>query len=185
MLNQLDAIRILSAKAQAEGACIVSEIASQTVWLHTAGDRPSHLYLSGPMGMAPSVALGVAAARPGLPVLALCGDGATAMNFSALVTISHHAPKNLTLAVMDNGIYDFTGKLPSPSRAIDWEKLTRSLTGFTRFLTLEDIGSFSLSAKTGPALIHCPVGPMQEKASPFPFSGPEIHKRFRRFCDEL
>ena len=72
-------------------------------------------------GMAPC-GTGVALANPDKPVLGICGDGALAMNFSALVTIANMAPANLTLAVMDNGVYDFTGKIHSPSTAIDWEK---------------------------------------------------------------
>lgn len=183
-MNQFDGIKILAEKAHAEKTCIVSEIGSQTVWLHAAGDHPSHLYLSGPMGMAPSVALGVAMARPDIPVLALCGDGATVMNFSALATISHAAPKNLTLAIMDNGVYDYTGALPSPSQGVDWVALTQGLKGFNRCITLEDIGRYSFSPKAGLGLIHCPVTSMTEKAPPFPWTGPEIHKRFKTYCAE-
>lgn len=178
-MKQVDAIAVLAAKAHDEGAAIVSEIGSQTVWLHATDDHPSHLYLSGPMGMAPSVALGVAMARPDIPVLALCGDGATVMNFSALATISHAAPKNLTLAIMDNGVYDYTGALPSPSQGVDWMAMAKGLPGFTSVLSFSDISSFSFKARRGTALIHCPVTSMTEKAPPFPWTGPEIHKRFK------
>lgn len=183
-MDQLAAIKILSEKARSENAAIVSEIGSQTVWLHGAGDHPSHLYLSGPMGMAPSVALGVAMARPDIPVLAICGDGATVMNFSALVTASHAAPKNLTLAIMDNGVYDYTGALPSPSQGVDWLTMSAGLTGVKTRLSLADIGGFSFREKGGLALIHCPVEPMAGKAPPFPWTGPEIHKRFKQWCAE-
>lgn len=183
-MKQSDAIAILAKKAHAENTAIVSEIGSQTVWLHGVGHHPSHLYLSGPMGMAPSVALGVAMARPDIPVLAICGDGATAMNFSALATISHAAPKNLTLAIMDNGVYDYTGALPSPSQGVNWLALARGLRGFTQIISLEDIGALSFKKKAGTALIHCPVESMTEKAPPFPWTGPEIHKQFRGWCAE-
>lgn len=183
-MNQLDAIKVLADKAHTENAAIVSEIGSQTVWLHAAGDHPSHLYLSGPMGMAPSVALGVAMARPDIPVLAICGDGATAMNFSALATISHAAPKNLTLAIMNNGVYDYTGALPSPSQGVDWMALAHGLPGFTQILDFSDISTFSFNQRAGTALIHCAVEPMADKAPPFPWTGPEIHKRFRGWCAE-
>ncbi len=181
-MNQFDAIKILADAAHSARAAIVSEIGSQTVWLHAAGDDPSHLYLSGPMGMAPSVALGVAMAAPHIPVLAICGDGATAMNFSALATISHTAPKNLTIAVMDNGVYDYTGALPSPSRGIDWPKLIHGLPGFAHNVSLKDISSLAFNATRGLGFIHCPVTSMTEKAPPFPWTGPEIHKRFKLWC---
>jgi TPP-dependent trihydroxycyclohexane-1,2-dione (THcHDO) dehydratase len=180
-MNQFDAIKILADKAHAENTCIASEIGSQTVWLHGTGDHPSHLYLSGPMGMAPSVALGVAMARPDMPVLAICGDGATVMNFSALVTISHAAPKNLTIALMDNGVYDYTGALPSPSQGVDWVTMVGGLKGFKTCITLSNISKYSFK-KDGLGFVHCPVTSMTEKAPPFPWTGPEIHKRFKAYC---
>lgn len=176
--EQIDAIAFLAEAAQNSGALVVSEIGSQTTWLHETGDRDSYLYLSGPMGAAPSVALGVALSNPEKPVLALCGDGALVMNFSALVTASNETPKNLTLALMDNGVYDFTGKVPSPSVAVDWEKLITGLPGFTHFSQL-DVGTpLELTADHGLSFIHCPVKPASRKPAPFPFRAPEIYKRF-------
>jgi TPP-dependent trihydroxycyclohexane-1,2-dione (THcHDO) dehydratase len=183
-MNQFEAIKILAGKAHAENTAIISEIGSQTVWLHGCGDHPSHLYLSGPMGMAPSVALGVAMARPDIPVLAICGDGATVMNFSALVSISHAAPKNLTIALMDNGVYDYTGALPSPSQGVNWPAMVGGLKGFKTILALDHISKMSFNGQKGPAFIHCPVSSMTEKAPPFPWTGPEIHKRFKGWCAE-
>lgn len=182
-MEQLEAIKILAKAAQKAGALVVSEIGSQTCWLHESGDHPSYLYLSGPMGMAPSVALGVALAHPDRPVLAVCGDGATVMNFSALVTIAHLAPPNLTLAVMDNGVYDFTGKVPSPSQSVDWIKLCQGFKGFKYAESLSKNPEFS--AQKGLGLIHCPVKPASAKPGAFPFSAPEIHKRFKAYCDSL
>ena len=43
----------------------VSDIGSQTGWLKAAGHDPRNLYVSGPMGLATSVALGLAAALIG------------------------------------------------------------------------------------------------------------------------
>lgn len=183
-MNQFEAIKILADKAHANKAAIVSEIGSQTVWLHACGDDSSHLYLSGPMGMAPSVALGVAMARPDIPVLAICGDGATVMNFSALVTLSHAAPKNLTIALMDNGVYDYTGALPSPSQGVDWLAMIGGLKGFSCAIALSNISDYSFTDNAGAGFIHCPVTSMTEKAPPFPWTGPEIYKRFNGWCAE-
>ena len=127
MLEQLDAMKLIGAAAQKSDALVVSEIGSQTTWLHESGDHDSYLYLSGPMGAAPSVAHGVALSNPDKAVIGLCGDGALAMNFSALVTAASDAPSNLTLILMDNGVYDFTGSVASPSAAVDWKKLISGL----------------------------------------------------------
>lgn len=178
MLEQIDAIALLAKAAQKSNALVVSEIGSQTTWLHETGDHDSYLYLSGPMGMAPSVALGVALSCPERPVLAICGDGALAMNFSALVTAAHAAPKNLVIAVMDNGVYDFTGKVTSPSIAVDWKNLASAFPAVTRFEDMDANSDLSFSADGGLRIIHCRVKPASRKPIRFPFTGPEIYRRF-------
>jgi sulfopyruvate decarboxylase subunit beta len=65
----------------------VSDIGSQTGWLKAASHDARNLYVSGPMGLATSVALGLAAVRPNEQVLAIAGDGALAMNLTSLATI--------------------------------------------------------------------------------------------------
>ena len=181
MLEQVQTIDILAKAAQKSDALVVSEIGSQTTWLHETGDHDSYLYLSGPMGIAPSVALGVALSNPDRPVLAICGDGALAMNFSALVTIANEAPKNLTIALMDNGVYDFTGKIASPSVAVKWDGLMAGLPAFEHFSAFDAQGDYSFKADGGLSFIHCPVKPASRKAIKFPFRPPEIYKRFKMF----
>jgi hypothetical protein len=66
----------------------VSDIGSQTGWLKAASHDARNLYVSGPMGLATSVALGLAAVRPNEQVLAIAGDGALAMNLTSLATIA-------------------------------------------------------------------------------------------------
>lgn len=181
MLEQIDAIAILAKAAQQSGALVVSEIGSQTTWLHETGDHDSYLYLSGPMGQAPSVALGVALAHPDKPVLAICGDGALAMNFSALVTAANEAPQNLILALMDNGVYDFTGKVPSPSAAVDWEKLITGFPAFTGYSVLDAENPPVFSATGGLQFIYAKVKPASRKPAKFPFTAPEIYARFHKY----
>ncbi len=183
MLEQRESIATLAALAHRDGALVVSEIGSQSAWLHDSGDDPSHLYLSGPMGMAPSVALGVALAHPSRPVLGICGDGALAMNATSLITASFVAPKNLTLAVMDNGVYEFTGAVPSPSQTVDWMAYIAGLKGFSGCLGSADVQGFS--ADNGLRFVHCRVAPNSQKAAPFTLSPLEIHKRFKEYCASL
>ena len=57
----------------------VSDIGSQSGWLKASGHDARNLYVSGPMGLATSIALGLAAVRPDEQVLAIAGDGALAM----------------------------------------------------------------------------------------------------------
>jgi thiamine pyrophosphate-dependent acetolactate synthase large subunit-like protein len=69
------------------------------------------------MGLAFPIALGVALAQPTRRVFALEGDGSLLMQLGCLSTIATLAPKNLTMVVMDNGIYQITGSQPTPAAA--------------------------------------------------------------------
>src|SRR5262249_28081860 len=60
---------------------------------------------------------GVALAQPKRRVIALEGDGSLLMQLGCLSTIATLAPKNLTMVVMDNGIYQITGSQPTPAAA--------------------------------------------------------------------
>jgi hypothetical protein len=177
-MEQVEAITILAKAAAEADALVVSDIGSQTVWLHATGDRPEYLYLTGPMGLAASVALGVALALPDRPVLAICGDGALTMSLNSLATIAASAPANLAIAVMDNGVYDFTGKLPCPSSAIDWEKLVAGLPSFSWFESVTQGASPQLSARRGLGFIHAAVAAASAPAPAFSLTPAEIHKRF-------
>jgi thiamine pyrophosphate-dependent acetolactate synthase large subunit-like protein len=72
-------------------------------------------YASDPMGMAPSLALGLALARPDRRVVLLEGDGDLSMNLGVLVTIAGVAPKNLRVAVFMNDRYETGGGQPLPN----------------------------------------------------------------------
>ena len=70
------------------------------------------------MGYALPLFLGLALARPEQRVVALEGDGSLLMQLGSLSTIATLAPKNLTMVVMDNGIYQITGAQPTPAAAV-------------------------------------------------------------------
>jgi thiamine pyrophosphate-dependent acetolactate synthase large subunit-like protein len=70
------------------------------------------------MGLAFPIALGVALAQPERRIFALEGDGSLLMQMGCLATIATQAPKNLTMIVMDNGLYQITGAQPTPATAV-------------------------------------------------------------------
>jgi thiamine pyrophosphate-dependent acetolactate synthase large subunit-like protein len=78
--------------------------------LYAAGHRPQNFYMLGSMGLACPIALGVALAQPERGVIALEGDGSILMSLGCLTTIGMVKPRNLTIIIMDNGIYQITGK---------------------------------------------------------------------------
>ena len=75
-------------------------------------------YASDPMGMAPSLALGLALAQPARRIVLLEGDGDLVMNLGVLITIAGAAPKNLRAAVFINDRYETGGgqALPNAGR---------------------------------------------------------------------
>ena len=86
--------------------------------LWAAGHRPQNFYMLGSMGLAFPIALGVALAQPKRHVFALEGDGSLLMQLGTLSTIATLAPKNLTMIIMDNGVYQITGAQPTPASAV-------------------------------------------------------------------
>ena len=96
---------------------MVAGIGNTNFDLWAAGRRPQNFYMLGSMGLAAPIALGVALAQPARHVVALEGDGSLLMQLGCLTTIAKLAPKNLTVVVMDNGIYQITGSQPTPAAA--------------------------------------------------------------------
>lgn len=116
VMNRFDLTSRLVARLKNEEA-VVGGIGNTNFDLWAAGHRPQNFYMLGSMGLAFPIALGVALAQPNRRVFALEGDGSLLMQLGALSTIATLAPKNLTMVVMDNGIYQITGAQPTPAAA--------------------------------------------------------------------
>jgi thiamine pyrophosphate-dependent acetolactate synthase large subunit-like protein len=106
-MNRLDATRRLIAALDEEP--IVASLGHPAYDLYGAGDRPANFYTWGSMGLASSIGLGLALARPDLRVFVLDGDGSLLMNLGSLATIGWTRPPNLVLVVWDNQEYGTTG----------------------------------------------------------------------------
>jgi thiamine pyrophosphate-dependent acetolactate synthase large subunit-like protein len=111
-LNRADLTKRLVAKLKHEEA-VVAGIGNTNWDLYGAGHRPQNFYMLGSMGLACPIALGVALAQPERGVIALEGDGSILMSLGCLTTIGKVAPRNLTIIIWDNGIYQITGKQPT------------------------------------------------------------------------
>ena len=88
---------------------IVSGLGSPTYDVHAAGDNDANYYLWGAMGSAALIGLGLAQAQPDRNVLVITGDGEQLMGLGGLATIGIARPKNLTVAIIDNGHFGETG----------------------------------------------------------------------------
>src|SRR4249919_2779274 len=97
---------------------VIGGIGNTNFDLWAAGHRPQNFYMLGSMGLAFPIALGVALAQPKRRVFALEGDGSLLMQMGCLSTIAALKPDNLTMIVMDNGVYQITGAQPTPAAAV-------------------------------------------------------------------
>ena len=112
-MTRLEATRIV---VDAAGdAPIVASLGHPAYDPFAAGDRPQNFYTWGSMGLASSIGLGLALARPDLRVYVIDGDGSLLMNLGSLATIGFLRPGNLVVVVMDNEEYATTGGQPTPT----------------------------------------------------------------------
>ena len=96
---------------------VIGGIGNSNFDLWGSGQRPQNYYMLGSMGLTIPIALGVAIAQPKRHVIALEGDGSLLMQLGCLATVGMLRPKNLTMLVWDNGIYQITGAQPTASSA--------------------------------------------------------------------
>ena len=107
-MNRIEATRQLVA-ALGDGDPVIASLGHPAYDLYAAGDRPANFYTWGSMGLASSIGLGLAMARPGLRVFVLDGDGSLLMNLGSLATIGWVKAPNLVVIVWDNEEYATTG----------------------------------------------------------------------------
>ena len=116
VMNRLDLTRLTVAQLKRDEA-VIGGIGNANFDLWETGQRPQNFYMLGSMGLTIPIALGVAIAQPNRHVVALEGDGSLLMQLGCLSTMAVQAPKNLTMVVWDNGIYQITGSQPTASKS--------------------------------------------------------------------
>ncbi len=98
--------RVLSGRSD---LAVVGGLGAATYDIAAAGDHDRNFYLWGAMGGAAMIGLGLALAQPTVPVLVITGDGEMLMGLGAFATIAAQRPGNLSILVLDNGLYEETG----------------------------------------------------------------------------
>jgi sulfopyruvate decarboxylase subunit beta len=81
--------------------------------LQSIGHRPNFFYLQHAMGLASSLGLGIALAKPDVKVVVFDGDGSLLMNMGALTTLARYRPRNLVHVVFDNESLLSVGGFPT------------------------------------------------------------------------
>jgi thiamine pyrophosphate-dependent acetolactate synthase large subunit-like protein len=165
-MTRIEATRIVIGEA-GEGA-IVASLGHPTYDLFAAGDRPRNFYTWGSMGLASSIGLGIALARPDVRTFVLDGDGSLLMNLGSLATIGLLQPPNLVLVVMDNEQYATTGGQATPTaRGADLADAARAMRiPFAASPRTEAELRVALRHETGPAVIIAKVSESAPVAKP-------------------
>jgi thiamine pyrophosphate-dependent acetolactate synthase large subunit-like protein len=138
----------------------------------------------GSMGLAIPIALGVAIAQPQRHIVALEGDGSLLMQLGSLTTVAALGQKNLTMVIMDNGLYQITGGQPTPAAGIaDFVAIARGA-GIARSAWAADEEDFdrlidSALAEGGPTFIAARIDDRPGVGST-DRDPPQIRDRFMR-----
>ena len=91
-------------------------------------DRNENFYMIGSMGLASSIALGIALKNSKQRIFVFDGDGNILMNLGSLTTIGSLRPKNLVHVIFDNHSHESTGGQPTNSKKIELGKIGESTT---------------------------------------------------------
>ena len=116
-MTRYQALKVLAASLQDE-LCVVSLGGIQNEWFNARPEpRGASLYMMA-LGCHIPVALGVALALPHRQVLCLDTDGSVLMNMGVLATLANRQPKNLSVFVFDNEMYECNGGMPSHTSGV-------------------------------------------------------------------
>jgi thiamine pyrophosphate-dependent acetolactate synthase large subunit-like protein len=88
---------------------VVANQMSARLWPTISQHPLDFNYYSSTMGGAIPLGLGLALARPDYSVIVLSGDGSLLMSMGTLVTVVASGARNITIVVLDNGLYEVTG----------------------------------------------------------------------------
>lgn len=125
-----------------ERSIVVTIMGAVAAELQSIGHRPNFFYLQHAMGLASSLGLGIALARPDLQVVVLDGDGSLLMNLGGLTTLARYRPRNLVHVVFDNESLLSVGGFPTAtSTGSDLAGIARAA-GVPRATTVRDLDAF-------------------------------------------
>lgn len=117
---------------------VVCNIGFPSRELYDIKDREKNFYMIGSMGLASSIGLGLALAKPDEDVVVIDGDGSLLMNMGSLATVFANNPRNLTWIVIDNGAYGSTGNQDTYAQVLDLVDIARGV-GFKNSYNFKDV----------------------------------------------
>jgi len=110
-MTRIDALRAIYATL--ENRIVVTIMGAVAAELKSIGHRANFFYLQHAMGLASSMGLGIALAKPERQVIVFDGDGSILMNLGGLTTLARYRPRNLVHVVFDNESLLSVGGFPT------------------------------------------------------------------------
>ena len=127
---------------QLEQCVVVTIMGAVSAELQSLGHQPNFFYLQHARGLASSLGLGIALARPELKVVVFDGDGSILMNLGGLTTLARYRPTNLVHVVFDNESLLSVGGFPTATATGSDIAAMAAAAGVPRTATVHDLDAF-------------------------------------------
>ena len=156
--------------------------------LFNVKDKKTNFYMIGSMGLASSIALGVAIKNPKKRVYVFDGDGNILMNLGSLATIGVLQQKNLIHIIFDNASHESTGGQPTHTKKLNIKNIGKS-TNYRVFETMNKKGLETILNKiqniSGPIMIIVKIKKSGNTSSRVSFNPTKIRDRFMNCLIDL
>jgi len=168
---------------------VISNQSSARLWPRLSSHPLDFNYNPSTMGGAVPLGVGLSLAQPDREVIVLSGDGSLLMSLGCLVTAAASGVSNLSILLLDNGMYEVTGgqKTAASDIDLDYIGIARAV-GFpsvSNFEVLHDWQSASAKFFTGPGprFARLAVGPTPQDV--FSDTATAIDERIKLFQQAL
>jgi len=141
LMKRIDALEAIY--PHLESRIVVTIMGAVAAELQSIGHRPNFFYLQHAMGLASSLGLGIALAKPDRQVIVLDGDGSILMNLGGLTTLARYRPRNLLHVVFDNESLLSVGGFPTATATGSDIAAIAAAAGVPRTATVRALDDFT------------------------------------------
>ena len=162
---------------------VVANLGIPSKELYAASDRKRNYYMTGSMGLASAIGMGLAL-RSKEKVVVLDGDGSILMNPNAIVEAANRQSSNLIIVALDNACYGSTGSQTTfTCHTTDLELFAKSVgvAHTAKVHTAKDLKQTyeRFKAKDRLGFIHVVLKPGNTKVPNIPLTPAQITERFK------
>jgi sulfopyruvate decarboxylase subunit beta len=190
-MKRIDVIRVMAEFVTAEDLVVTSIGATNNDWWnYQPADNTFYCTI---LGSVSTTTLGMAISLPHRRLIAIESDGSVLMNTGAMCTLGSERPPNMTVVVMDNGVYEnIGGPITLTSRNADLARMAEGA-GCLNCETVTDVDAFRKAFKkcledNELGYIVAKIEPGRHKWEPHqlkPGDGIEDKYRFIRYVEKL